>query len=243
MIASLVASLLLVASISPLQSFPDRGEPIADEAYIEDLIEAEFENGALPAELLQRIESSEGCFLEEEAAESWRRLEIHAANAGIDVIARWCYRNLATQKRTYRRNCPRVTVIVDPLPPVEGEDPPAEGEDPPVEGEEPPAAEADEISPPAPVTMKGPRICSPPTAKPGNSNHGWGRAADLKSQGQLLTCESEAFLWLQENAHLYGWVHPTWAACGEPKAEAWHWEWGGTQEVAPQVTRMRGFAA
>lgn len=214
--------------MAPMQSLPDRGEPIADEAYVEDLLGAAFENGKLPADALLLIESSANCWLEEEAAEAWQRLEIHATNAGIELIARWCYRDLATQKRTYRRNCPRTIVAVEPPSSPAGDE------------EQP--GENDAVAP-APVTRKGPRICSPPTAKPGNSNHGWGRAADIKAQGRLLTCESEAFLWLQENAHLYGWVHPPWASCGEPKEEAWHWEWGGTLEPAPQVTRIRGFTA
>lgn len=229
MVGNLVAALLLATSMTPVQSLPDLGEPIADEAYVEDLIEAEFENGKLPADALLLIESSADCLLEKEAAEAWQRLEIDATIAGVELVARWCYRNLATQKRTYRRNCPRSIIAVDPpQPPAAGEDPPAQG---------------DEEVQPAPKTTKGPRICSPPTAKPGNSNHGWGRAADIKAEGQLLTCESEAFLWLQENAHLYGWVHPSWAACGEPKQEAWHWEWGGTQQAAPQVTRVWRFTA
>jgi LAS superfamily LD-carboxypeptidase LdcB len=88
----------------------------------------------------------------------------------------------------------------------------------------------------------GPRVCSVPTAKPGNSNHGWGRAVDIKVAGRLLTCDSEAFHWLQDNAHLYGWVHPGWAACGENKQEAWHWEWGGTRKSAPVVIKLRNIA-
>lgn len=219
MVGTLVAALLFAASLTPAQSFPDLGKPIADEAYIEDLVESGYMNGRLGDDTLLPIDDSGSCLLEEEAAEAWLRLEIHAANAGIDLVARWCYRDLATQTRTYRRNCPRTVTIVEPATNPDAED------------------EA------AVVTRKGPRVCSPPTAKPGNSNHGWGRAADIKSDGRLLTCGSEAFEWLQDHAHLYGWVHPGWAACGETKQEPWHWEWGATQEPAPPVTQLRSFTA
>ena len=237
-ISNFAAAVVLAVSATPAQSlsvqaFPDRGEPIAAEAYTDDLVEAEYENGRLTAELLVSIESSAGCLLEREAAESWLRLEIHAAHDGVELIPRWCYRNLANQRRTYQRNCPRRTVVVDP-PPVT-QQPPAGGEEPVVQN--------DEAEPPTAAPQRGPRVCTVPTAKPGNSNHGWGRAIDIKIGGRLLTCESEAFEWLVANAHVYGWVHPEWAACDEPQQEAWHWEWGGTLDAAPTLTRLRNFTA
>ena len=214
MIANLAAALLIAASVTPLDPLPDQGEPLNDVAYIEDLVAAGARNGQLPAEALVIIESSPGCLIEREAAEAWLLMAAHAAVDGVEFTPSWCYRNLATQKRTYRRNCPKVPV------------------EPPTVTDEPPQGEVTE--PPEPVAMH--RVCSPPTAKPGNSNHGWGRAVDITATDHLLTCSSDAFGWLEENAHLYGWVHPGWAGCGEPKQEAWHWEWGGTQEPPPPLS-------
>ena len=211
MIANLAAALLLAASVAPIEALPDQGEPLSDVAYKEDLLAAGARNGRLPGDSLVLIESSPGCFIEKEAAEAWLLMADHAAADGVEFTPSWCYRNLATQKRTYQRNCPLVPVETPSAP------------DEPREGEVETAA--------APVAMV--RVCSPPTARPGNSNHGWGRAVDITSGERLLTCNSEAFGWLEENAHLYGWVHPGWAGCGEPKQEAWHWEWGGTQEPPP----------
>lgn len=62
------------------------------------------------------------------------------------------------------------------------------------------------------------------SAVPGRSNHGWGLAIDL--------CSSETkgagWAWLQENAHVYGWVNPAWArAGGRGPYEPWHWEYVG----------------
>jgi LAS superfamily LD-carboxypeptidase LdcB len=73
--------------------------------------------------------------------------------------------------------------------------------------------------------------CDPKTSSPGNSNHGWGRAVDVTTNGRLLSCRSEAFEWLAAHAGQYGWVHPAWAGCGESGEEPWHWEWGGTETV------------
>jgi LAS superfamily LD-carboxypeptidase LdcB len=216
-IANLAAALLIAASVAPSQPFPDQGEPLSDAAYVEDLVAAGAGNGLLPADSLVLIESSPGCLIEDEAAEAWLLMAAHALADGIDFTPSWCYRNLATQKRTYRRNCPKV-----PVEPPTAVDEPEDG------------AIEDPAGPVATV-----RVCSPPTAKPGNSNHGWGRAVDITADDQLLTCQSAAFGWLDENAHLYGWVHPIWAACGEPKQEAWHWEWGATREPPPRPNPHR----
>jgi hypothetical protein len=220
-ISNFAAALLIAVSVMPLQPLPDQGEPISDVAYIDDLLEAGYRNGRLPAASLVLIESSPGCFIEKEAAEAWMLMASAAVSDGIEFTPSWCYRNLATQRRTYRRNCPLV---------------PAET---PTAADEPAQDEAG--NPPEPVAMV--RVCSPPTSKPGNSNHGWGRAVDITVEDRLMTCASEEFEWLQENAHLYGWVHPGWAACGEPNQEAWHWEWGGTlePEPAPLVRRITAF--
>ena len=83
--------------------------------------------------------------------------------------------------------------------------------------------------------------CRVPTARPGNSHHGWGRAIDFTSRGRLLSCRSATFQWLKEHAHLYGWVHPAWAGCGRTKSEPWHWEWAGT-ETTPRIVVTRSMA-
>jgi len=65
-------------------------------------------------------------------------------------------------------------------------------------------------------------------AKPGTSQHGWGKAIDFRDRRGGLTFASPGFKWLQANAAAYGWNHPGWArpggsGCDEP----WHWEWVG----------------
>ncbi len=205
-------------------TFPDQGSPIADEALTEDLLEAEYENGMLPETTLVEIASNPGCFIEKEAAEAWMRLERHALHDGVEFTAAWCYRNIKTQRRTYRRNCPLVVTspVEDPAVPESGDPPPTDE-----------VEEADEVS--------HTRVCRVPTATPGNSNHGWGRAVDITADEALLTCESDAFLWLVANASRYGWVHPRWAACEADKEEAWHWEWGGTKNAGPNLSRRNHY--
>ncbi len=74
----------------------------------------------------------------------------------------------------------------------------------------------------------------PPTAGPGTSVHGWGLAVDVWDAGdRLLECSSIEFEWMQLNAPRFGWVHPTWAACGQPGAEPWHWEYVGIESFTP----------
>jgi LAS superfamily LD-carboxypeptidase LdcB len=46
--------------------------------------------------------------------------------------------------------------------------------------------------------------CSPPTARPGTSNHERGLAIDFTAGGSVLTRGSSAFKWLQGNAGKYG---------------------------------------
>jgi LAS superfamily LD-carboxypeptidase LdcB len=193
-IATALLALILLAP-SPTE-LPDRGEPLTTSAYTEDLTDAGYENGRLPqAELVEVPTSQKECLVEGEAAEAWELLLVHAAHDGITIDAGWCYRSLAAQQQTYRRNC---------------------------------------------GSLEAPKsTCTNPTAQPGNSNHGWGRAIDITTtRGRLLSCRSEAFRWLQENAHLYGWVHPAWAGCGRPLEEPWHWEWGGTTEVERSASRF-----
>lgn len=62
-------------------------------------------------------------------------------------------------------------------------------------------------------------------ATPGQSNHGFGLAVDLC--GGVNTFGHPAHLWMQQNAPLYGWFHPEWAAAGGSLPEPWHWEFAG----------------
>lgn len=67
-------------------------------------------------------------------------------------------------------------------------------------------------------------------ARPGTSNHGWGMAIDFASN--INTEGSPQHEWMEQNAHKYGWVNPSWAHDGTPKGgaeEPWHWEFEGNQ--------------
>lgn len=60
-------------------------------------------------------------------------------------------------------------------------------------------------------------------ARPGTSNHGWGRAIDFC--GGINRFDTDAHKWMRLNAPLYGWYHPQWARINGSKPEAWHWEY------------------
>jgi zinc D-Ala-D-Ala carboxypeptidase len=62
-------------------------------------------------------------------------------------------------------------------------------------------------------------------AAPGTSRHGLGQALDLC--GGVQDFGSPAHLWMKQNAPLYGWFHPSWAAAGGSLPEPWHWEYAG----------------
>lgn len=62
-------------------------------------------------------------------------------------------------------------------------------------------------------------------AAPGTSNHGYGVALDLC--GGVNSFGHPAHLWMQQNAPLYGWFHPSWAGAGGSLPEPWHWEFSG----------------
>lgn len=62
-------------------------------------------------------------------------------------------------------------------------------------------------------------------AAPGTSNHGLGKALDLC--GGVNNFGAPAHAWMQQNAPLYGWFHPSWAAAGGALPEPWHWEYAG----------------
>jgi hypothetical protein len=67
-------------------------------------------------------------------------------------------------------------------------------------------------------------------AVPGYSNHGWGKAVDLRDQNGSLTWNSPGYKWMVAHAGAWGWNHPGGVN------EAWHWEWvgdGGTMHGYP----------
>ncbi len=57
--------------------------------------------------------------------------------------------------------------------------------------------------------------CSPPTARPGFSNHNDGLAADFTWNGDFVRVSTPAFDWLSANAPTYGWHNLP--------SESWHW--------------------
>ena len=62
--------------------------------------------------------------------------------------------------------------------------------------------------------------CSPPTAKPGQSQHEVGLAIDFTNNGRLITSRSDvAFVWLAENAPRFGFINLP--------SEPWHWSTTG----------------
>jgi hypothetical protein len=62
-------------------------------------------------------------------------------------------------------------------------------------------------------------------ATPGTSRHGLGRAVDLC--GGVQSFGSPAHQWMRQNAPLYNWFHPSWAAASGSLPEPWHWEFAG----------------
>ena len=196
--------------------YPERGEPLGERALSADLRERSYRNGHLPGELLLEVDSAsrKTCHLEEEAAESWLALSVHAAHDRINLQTTSCYRSFRQQRSSYNYNCPVQRVPVERTVTVDGDEGPEETTE---------------------VVYVSKRVCRVPTAKPGNSNHSWGRAVDVMARNRLLTCRSETFRWLQDNAALYGWVHPPWAGCGRDLEEPWHWEWAGTDRVVPRT--------
>jgi hypothetical protein len=62
-------------------------------------------------------------------------------------------------------------------------------------------------------------------APPGTSNHGLGKALDLC--GGIDNFGAIEHLWMKQNAPLFGWFHPSWAAADGRKPEPWHWEYAG----------------
>lgn len=68
----------------------------------------------------------------------------------------------------------------------------------------------------------GVKILHPKLAAwPWESAHVKGLAIDLRVGGSF---GSPIHLWLQDNAHRYGWYQPHWATERGSRPEPWHWE-------------------
>lgn len=176
--------------------------PAGDEAYTLDLEVDGYANGRMSSD---RLMTFDGCTLERDAAYMYALLMEAADRDGVRLGFEDCYRSYNSQKASYDRRCPVVETPVFGVDPVTGE-----------------AVQ---------TGLQSARVCSgPPIAKAGHSNHGWGRAVDFTDGGGVLTCTDSAFLWMQGNAHRFGWVHPGWAECGKSTQEPWHWEYAGVTD-------------
>jgi hypothetical protein len=178
-------------------------EPAGLEAYTLDLEVDGYVNGAMEQGRLMTVNH---CTLERDAAYTYSLMVEAAAHDGIRLRHESCYRSYGQQARAYDRRCPITTIPLYATDETTGE-----------------RVEAG--------TRKM-RVCSGPiTAPPGESNHGWGRAVDLRDERNVLTCYDEEFHWLKLNASRFGWVHPPWAHCGMPNQEPWHWEYAGVVDA------------
>jgi hypothetical protein len=215
-LGALFAVLISTPALAAKVALPDY-QPIADEAYVEDLQQLGHRNGDMPS--LRMIELG-GCIVERDAGYTLSLMVEAAIAEGIYLEPHDCYRSYGTQASAYDRRCP-----------IEEEE---------VTEEDPETGET------VVVEVKEVRVCKgPPIARAGYSNHGWGRAVDFGNGGRTLTCYDAAFVWLQEHAGSFGWVHPGWAQCGMATREPWHWEWGGVEEALPvppyEAPPSRGF--
>ena len=70
------------------------------------------------------------------------------------------------------------------------------------------------------IYQKSPSACSPPTARPGQSNHERGLAVDFTYGGRTIQSRSSpAFQWMSANAARYGFYNLP--------SEPWHWSVDG----------------
>ena len=180
---------------------PPEYSPAGDKALTLDLEIDGYENGFMDPDRLLEVGN---CLLERDAAYTYSLMREAAEEDGITLRPSSCYRSYHVQERAYERRCPIVEV------PTYGETP---------------------LGDTVQTGTKQRRVCTGlPTARAGYSNHGWGRAIDFSDRRGLLTCYDKEFLWLQRNAHRFGWVHPRWARCGADLEEAWHWEFAGVTD-------------
>ncbi len=192
-----LSALVVFIAVAPLPAVADY-VPAGFAAYTEDLDQAGYVNGRMDKD---RMMTTRGCLLERDAAYTFSMMMEAADRDGVRIGFEDCYRTFRTQKNAWERRCPYTDVAVRLVDPDTGAV--ASG-------------------------FRTYRVCTgPPTARAGESNHGWGRAIDFTDGRGVLTCRDRAFRWLQANAFKYGWVHPPWAQCGMRTEEAWHWEWAG----------------
>lgn len=207
MSARILVGLLLVVTLATpaIAALEPDYEPITPEAYTDDLESLGYSNGSMPS--LRMIDIG-GCLIERDAGYTLSLLIEAARRDGVALYPHDCYRSYDAQAAAYDRRCPIVEEEITEEDPETGEE--------------------------VVVEVRKERVCSgPPTARPGRSNHGWGRAVDFGNGYRTLTCSDPGFYWLQENAARFGWVHPGWAHCGMATREPWHWEWGSVQEAMP----------
>ena len=158
--------------VPAIPEYPARGEPFEDSAFKADLVERGYRNARLPSELLVEVESNnrKRCFLEKEAAEAWESMLVHAEHDGVRIEATSCYRDRQAQTESYNWNCPITSVSVRRTVTT---------------------SDDGQVVKKVATAYASRRVCRVPTARPGNSNHGWGRAIDVTSRGWLLSCRSE----------------------------------------------------
>jgi D-alanyl-D-alanine carboxypeptidase len=180
--------------------------PANDEAYTLDLEVDGYVNGSMPRD---RMMSFDGCTLERDAAYMYALLMEAAEEDGVSLSYEDCYRSYSSQANAYNSRCPVTETPMFGVDPLTGAT--------------------------VQTGITSARVCSgPPTARPGYSNHGWGRAVDFTDGNGILGCSDATFRWMQGNAHRFGWVHPDWAHCGMSTQEPWHWEFAGvTDSIFP----------
>lgn len=194
---SLFALVLLFAGLAPGEA-PEYA-PAGDQAYTIDLEVDGYRNGYMDSDRLMTVNR---CTLERDAAYTYSLMMAGAEEDGVSLRPESCYRTYGQQDAAFNRRCPITEVPV--------------------------YAESEVSGGKVQTGSKMERVCTgPPTARAGQSNHGWGRAVDFGDRSGVLTCYDDEFLWLQRNAHRFGWVHPPWARCGMETEEAWHWEFAG----------------
>lgn len=176
-------------------------EPAGDEALTVDLELDGYQNGKMDPDRLMKVGN---CVLERDAAYTYSLMIEAAEEDGIKLRHTSCYRSYQVQDAAFNRRCP-----IQDVPMFSD------------------ASSGGKVQ----TGTRKQRVCTgPPTARAGESNHGWGRAIDFRDSRGILSCYDKEFLWLQRNAHRFGWVHPPWARCGAPMEEAWHWEFAGVTD-------------
>jgi LAS superfamily LD-carboxypeptidase LdcB len=191
---------IMIAGLGPGEA-PEYA-PAGTEALSLDLELDGYINGKMDP---KRMMTVRGCTLERDAAYLYSKMLDAAEEDDVDLRAEDCYRTFNEQARAYERRCPIIETAIFAPDPETGE----------------------QVQ--SGVTKA--RECSgPPVAPAGRSNHGWGRAVDFADRNGVLTCYDDAFHWLKNNAHRFGWVHPAWAQCGMDTQEPWHWEYAGVTD-------------